>query len=340
MIALNVSFIPIRYRQKITIIDICQAAHNAHMMNSILLLEEVSKTYGTYTAVDRVSCGVARGSIFGLLGPNGAGKTSLIRIITTIIKADSGKILFDGVPLNSSHPKQIGYMPEERGLYKKMKVGEHLMYLGRLRGLKKEEAMQSIAAWFQRFEIDDWWDKKVEELSKGMQQKIQFISTVLHNPPLLILDEPFSGLDPLNTNLLKEEIRKLNQEGTTIIFSTHRMEQVEEMCEFILLMHQGKNVLEGKVDHIKDQFKENLFSVTYKGDLPENMDNIGQVIRSTPGQLIFQLTKEQSSNELVSRLLRTNINLTGFNEILPSLNEIFIRQVEEADQQPAISVTM
>jgi len=299
-------------------------------MDPILHLDSVSKAYANHQAVDRVSFDVPRGSIFGLLGPNGAGKTTLIRIITTIIRADSGQVFFDGTPLNSNHPKQIGYMPEERGLYKKMKVGDHLLYLGRLRGLEKEEARAFIQYWLERFEIIAWHDKKVEELSKGMQQKIQFISTILHRPPLLILDEPFSGLDPLNTNLLKEEIRNLNKSGTTIIFSTHRMEQVEEMCEHILLINQGQNVLEGLMEKVRDRFKENLFQVNYQGELPPTLAEDAHILRKKPGQLVYQLESGHSPNELIQRLLSAGIQINGFNEILPSLNEIFIRQVEQS----------
>ncbi|MEM6380754.1 MAG: ATP-binding cassette domain-containing protein, partial [Bacteroidota bacterium] len=215
-------------------------------MEHILQLENVVKTSGEYTAVDNVSFSVPKGSIFGLLGPNGAGKTSLIRIITTITRADQGTVYLDGEKLGSRHPSQIGYMPEERGLYKKMKVGDHLMYLARLKGLSKTEAKDKIDHWFNKFEITDWWDKKVEELSKGMQQKIQFIATVIHEPKLLILDEPFSGLDPINANLIKDEIYQLKEAGTSIIFSTHRMEQVEEICEYIVLINKGQNVLQGK----------------------------------------------------------------------------------------------
>ena len=230
-------------------------------MENILELENIIKSYDKHLAVNEVSFDVPAGSIFGLLGPNGAGKTSLIRIITTITRADAGQVRFNGVPLNSTHPSQIGYMPEERGLYKKMKVGDHLMYLAQLKGLSNKDAKSKIDNWLEKFEIKDWWDKKVEELSKGMQQKIQFISTVVHEPPLLILDEPFSGLDPINTNLIKDEIDQMHHNGISIIFSTHRMEQVEEICEYIVLINQGRNVLQGKVADIKEQFKENLFQV-------------------------------------------------------------------------------
>ena len=260
---------------------------NFQYMN-ILELENVVKTYENHTAVDGVSFNVPKGSIFGLLGPNGAGKTSLIRIITTITRADSGRVFLNGEALHSRHPEMIGYMPEERGLYKKMKVGNHLMYLAQLKGLSKKVAREKINHWLEKFDIANWWDKRVEELSKGMQQKIQFISTIVHEPPLLILDEPFSGLDPINANLMKDEIAQLRDEGTSIIFSTHRMEQVEEVCEQIVLINRGKNVLEGSVKDIKNQFKENLFEVKYDGTLPDNLSQFTKSISIGNGQVTVQ----------------------------------------------------
>ncbi|MCB0529734.1 MAG: ATP-binding cassette domain-containing protein, partial [Saprospiraceae bacterium] len=234
----------------------------------ILSIQNVVKTYGNYTAVDQVSFDVPKGSVFGLLGPNGAGKTSLIRMITTITGPDSGAIYLEGEKLNERTPEKIGYMPEERGLYKKMKVGDHLQYLAQLKGLTQEQAKKAIQYWFEKFGIEDWAPKKVEDLSKGMQQKIQFIATVIHQPRLLILDEPFTGLDPINTTLIKEEIARLNASGISIIFSTHRMEQVEEMCDHIVLINKGKNVLYGEVQDIKNQYKQNLYRVETQGDLP------------------------------------------------------------------------
>jgi ABC-2 type transport system ATP-binding protein len=300
-------------------------------MDAILHLSDVVKSYDKKVAVDQVSFSVPRGSIFGLLGPNGAGKTSLIRIITTITRSDSGKVFFDGEELNGSHPSQIGYMPEERGLYKKMKVGEHLLYLARLKGLSKEDATREIRFWMDKFEIGDWWGKKVEELSKGMQQKIQFIATVVHRPRLLILDEPFSGLDPINTNLIKEEIRELRRQGASIIFSTHRMEQVEEICEDIILINNGRNVLEGKVKQIRSDFKENLFRIEYEGALPDLPDTF-EVIENQEGKLTVRLPDGSGSNQLLLFLLQKGIHVTAFQEILPSLNQIFIRQVESTNQ--------
>ncbi|MCB0559652.1 MAG: ATP-binding cassette domain-containing protein [Lewinellaceae bacterium] len=298
------------------------------MNSSILSLDNIVKTYDKNVAVDGVSFEVPKGSIFGLLGPNGAGKTSLIRIITTITRADTGTVLLDGEKLNSRHPEQIGYMPEERGLYRKMKVGEHLLYLARLKGLSKEQAKLQIKHWLEKFEIEDWWDKKVEELSKGMQQKIQFIATVVHEPKLLILDEPFSGLDPVNTNLIKDEIHELHNKGVSIIFSTHRMEQVEEVCEHIVLINKGRNVLEGKVQDIKNQFKRNRFQIDYEGTLPPGLELNADIVEQSDHSITIQVDEEGRSNELLQYLLQNGVFVHAFNEILPSLNEIFIRQVK------------
>ncbi len=302
------------------------------MSDYILQLDKVHKTYGNYAAVNQVSFDVPKGSIFGLLGPNGAGKTSLIRIITTITRADSGLVRLDGEPLNSRHPNQIGYMPEERGLYKKMKVGEHLLYLGRLKGLDKHEAKKELDYWFDKFDIRDWWNKKVEELSKGMQQKMQFIATVLHKPKLLILDEPFSGLDPINTNLIKDEIHQLRQQGVSILFSTHRMEQVEEICERIVLIHKGALILEGNVKEIKNSFKENLFRVDFEGDLPAHFPMQAAITAQKPGSITVQTPAGSSPNNLLQHLMQQGVEVHAFNEILPSLNEIFIRQVGAANE--------
>ncbi len=296
-------------------------------MHPILRLDEVVKTYEQHTAVDHVSFEVPKGKIFGLLGPNGAGKTSLIRIITTITRADSGKVYLDGEELNSSHPMQIGYMPEERGLYKKMKVGELLLYLAQLKGMSYQEALQALRGWFTKFDIKEWWTKRVDELSKGMQQKIQFIATVVHRPKLLILDEPFSGLDPVNTNLIKDEIYQLSQEGTNIIFSTHRMEQVEEICEQIALIHQGKKILEGSVTDIKNTYKDNLFRINYTGELGSPLDSSFRLLEQKAGSLDVQLQPGQSANTLLQHVLGQGVQVQSFNEILPSLNEIFIKTV-------------
>ena len=303
-------------------------------MDKILQLEEVVKTYDQHVAVDKVSFDVPKSSIFGLLGPNGAGKTSLIRIITTITRADSGRVLLDGELLNQNHPAQIGYMPEERGLYKKMKVGDHLIYLARLKGLGKKEAKDAIQYWMEKFDILDWYPKKVQELSKGMQQKIQFIATVIHRPKLLILDEPFSGLDPINTNLIKSEIDELHRQGTSIIFSTHRMEQVEEICEHIVLINKGANVLEGRVDDIKENFKDHLFQIDYHGALPEQFPVGVNLIKSNDHSIIVQLNPGVNSNQLLQALLQEGVHIIAFKEILPTLNEIFIKQVEGIPTMP------
>ena len=295
---------------------------------NVLELQDVVKQYRQHTAVDKVSFEVPKGAIFGLLGPNGAGKTSLIRIITTITRADEGQVFFEGEPLNVAHPMKIGYMPEERGLYKKMKVGEHLLYLARLKGLSKLMAREKIGMWLEKFEITDWWNKKVEELSKGMQQKIQFISTVVHEPSLLILDEPFSGLDPLNTNLIKDEIHRLKQLGTTILFSTHRMEQVEEICENIVLINKGKNVLQGKVNEIKESFKQNLYEVQLLDPPPANLGEYANIVLAREGLLRLKLSNGSDSNDLLRFLINKGVRIRAFREVLPSLNEIFIRQVE------------
>jgi ABC-2 type transport system ATP-binding protein len=304
-------------------------------MDSILTLEEVSKTYENKIAVSQVSFSVPKEGIFGLLGPNGAGKTSLIRMITTITNVDSGRILLNGEPLNSRHPEAIGYMPEERGLYKKMKVGEQLTYLARLKGLSAQQAKDAIYYWLDRFEIKDWYDKKVDELSKGMQQKVQFIATVLHNPKLIILDEPFTGLDPINANLLKDEIENLRVNGASIIFSTHRMEQVEEMCDNIVLINQGRNILEGNVTKIRQEYKQNRFQIdfaqAFQGQVPAGFT----LLENKKNAWIVQAQPGSSSNALLSSLLAANAPIAAFNEILPTLNDIFIQAVGENNEVAA-----
>lgn len=299
----------------------------------VLSLKKVVKAYHNHIAVNDVSFDVAAGSIFGLLGPNGAGKTSLIRIITTITAADSGTILLNGEPLNHLHPNEIGYMPEERGLYKKMKVGEQLLYLAQLKGLSEKEAKLKLKAWMQKFDIMSWWDKKIGDLSKGMSQKVQFIATVVHDPKLLILDEPFSGLDPINANLIKDEIYQLKKQGTSILFSTHRMEQVEEICEDIVLINKGKILLNGNVNEIKNDFKQNLFSIKFSGVLPDDLDtHTYEIVSKSKGEMIMKLPKEHNSNHLIKSLIDNNINIISFNEILPTLNEIFITKVASSNE--------
>lgn len=293
----------------------------------ILSLNKVTKSYQSKLAVNEVTFDMPEGTIFGMLGPNGAGKTSLIRIITTITKADSGSVFFDGSPINSKSAEKIGYMPEERGLYKKMKVGEQLIYLAQLRGMTDKEAKNAVKYWFEKFDIADWNNKKVEELSKGMSQKVQFIATVLHNPKLLILDEPFSGLDPVNANLIKDEIYELQQKGTSIIFSTHRMEQVEEICDNIVLINQGQNVLEGGVKEVKEQYKEHVFEIGYNGEISSTvLENI-TVVKHQNQKLLVKLEDAKNPNQILSHLINHNIQLQSFQEILPSLNDIFIKVV-------------
>ncbi len=299
---------------------------------SILSLQNISKSFGNKKANDNISLEVKENSIFGLLGPNGAGKTTLIRIITNIIAADSGQIILKGKPFHKAHHEIIGYMPEERGLYKQMKVGEQLIYLARLKNLSKSQAKERVNYWLEKFNIKDWWNKRVEELSKGMQQKIQFIATVVHDPKLLILDEPFSGLDPINTNLLKEEIYELKKKGAAIIFSTHRMEQVEEICEDIALINNGKNILNGKVRDIKNRFKENKYSISYVGSLPDLNGKLNVVSRKDR-ELVVQLPPDGTPNEVLRYCIDNKIEVHGFHEILPTINEIFITQVAQTNQQ-------
>lgn len=305
------------------------------MSTSILSIQNVVKTYGAYAAVDHLSLEVPEGSVFGMLGPNGAGKTSLIRMITTITAPDSGEIFLRGERLNARSPEKIGYMPEERGLYKKMKVGEHLLYLAQLKGLSAAAAKKEIYFWLDKFDIRSWWDKKIEELSKGMQQKIQFIATVVHRPPLLILDEPFTGLDPINTAIIKDEITRLNREGTSIIFSTHRMEQVEEMCDHIVLINHGKNVLYGAVTDIKNEYKQNRYRIETENSLPEDFAERFQVVETAAAAATVQLEQEAQSDDLLRYLLDRHVRIRYFAEILPTFNEIFIRRVEGTSPERA-----
>jgi ABC-2 type transport system ATP-binding protein len=298
-------------------------------MPKILELKNLQKHYATQKAVDDVSFSIEQGSIFGLLGPNGAGKTTLLRMITGIFYPDSGDLLFDGKPFDPQNDfVHIGYMPEERGLYKKMKIGEQAMYLAQLKGLSRSEALEKIKFWFKKFEMESWWNKKVEDLSKGMSQKLQFVTTVLHEPKLIILDEPFSGLDPLNANLIKDEIYGLAQRGSTIIFSTHRMEQVEEICDHIILMNLGKKILDGTVTDVKQQFKENKFNIQFKGQPTALVSPIFSIERQEKQQLIVKINEGYTSNHVLNYLLQQDVLIERFNEILPSLNDIFIHLVE------------
>ena len=298
----------------------------------ILEVRDVRKQYAAHTALDGVSLTVPEQSIFGLLGPNGAGKTSLIRIITQITGADSGEVLFRGQKLNPSHIGQIGYLPEERGLYKKMKVGEQLIYLAQLRDLPRAEAVRRIKAWLNRFDIAAWAEKNVEDLSKGMQQKVQFIATVLHEPSLIILDEPFSGFDPINANLIKDEIIRLKEAGAAIIFSTHRMESVEEMCDSIALINRSRKVLDGPVGTIRNQFKTNTYEVEGQGRLlvaHPDFEVIEQKERENDHFYArIQLHAGTTPNDLL-RFLIGQVQIHAFREQIPSVNEIFIRRVRE-----------
>lgn len=296
-------------------------------MSSILELKDIHKSYSHQKAVDGVSFTVPQQTIFGMLGPNGSGKTTTIRMITNILAPDSGEIIFNGEKLNRELVSQMGYMPEERGLYKKMKIWEQLVYLAQLKGLSMKEAKDKVFRWMDRLNIKDWWNKKIDELSKGMSQKIQFISTVVHDPKLIILDEPFSGLDPVNSEIIKNEIMRLRDEGATIIFSTHRMEQVEEICEEIVLYNLGKVILNGAVKDIKQQFKHNQFLIKYEGQEPLMNENFPVEARRDH-ELVVRINSG-TPNDLLRSLLNQNTNLIGYNEILPSLNEIFISQVTQ-----------
>lgn len=292
----------------------------------MLKLEHFKKYYATQKAVDDISLHIKKGSIYGLLGPNGAGKSSLLRMVTGITMPDEGKIIFDGQPFNAiEHSKYIGYMPEERGLYKKMKIGEQTLYLAQLKGMGKIEAMQKINYWFQKMDMHSWWNKKVEDLSKGMSQKLQFVTTVLHQPKLLILDEPFSGLDPVNSDVIKKEIYNLAKQGTTILFSTHRMEQVEEICEEIALINKGQVILQGEVSAIKNQFKKNQYKLVIDHDL-QGFES--QMVSKNNHDYVFQFAHAEEANELLGHCLKNNFAIHTFQEILPSLNEIFIQEVE------------
>lgn len=295
----------------------------------ILELQHLKKYFASQKAVDDISLSVDRGQIFGLLGPNGAGKTTLIRMITGIFYPDEGQIIFDGKKFDPINDVQyIGYMPEERGLYKKMKIGEQTMYLAQLKGLSRNDAMTKIKQWFIRFEMESWWNKKVEDLSKGMSQKLQFVTTVLHEPKLIILDEPFSGLDPVNSNLIKDEIFRLAKNGATIIFSTHRMEQVEEICDHIALVNKGTKILDGTISQVKQDFKENLFSIG-TAEMPfENAGAPFEVVASHIEKHIVKIKEGSRPNDVLQYLLQNGAAIHSFNEILPSLNDIFIKLVE------------
>lgn len=307
-------------------------------MNTLLEVKNASKKFGDFTALDDVSLQIPKGSIFGLLGPNGAGKTTLIRIINQITIPDSGNVYLDNELLKPLHVRDIGYLPEERGLYKSMKVGEQALYLAQLKGLSKKEAKERLKYWFDKFEITHWWDKKIQELSKGMAQKIQFIVTVLHKPKLLIFDEPFSGFDPINATIIKNEILQLRDEGATILFSTHRMESVEEMCDHIALMHTSKKRLDGKLSDIKKAYRSNVFEVGIKSDnksdlfysLHEKFDIEPSDFKSIDDilKLKIKIDKKETTNELLNYLISKG-EVTRFNELIPSVNDIFIKTIQQ-----------
>lgn len=307
-------------------------------MQKILEVQNVVKKYGDYTALNNVSMSIEKGAIFGLLGPNGAGKTSLIRIINQITYPDSGSVFLDGEPLKPWHVQQIGYMPEERGLYKSMKVGEQALYLAQLKGMNKADAKKQLEYWFDKLEIKGWWNKKIEELSKGMAQKVQFVVTVLHNPKLLIFDEPFSGFDPVNANLIKDEILELKQKGATIIFSTHRMESVEELCDDIALIHKSNKLLDGKLTDIKLQYRTNTYNVgIITPDIEKLMFLLTQKYQVNPAnfksilsdiKLEVQILEDKNPNDLLSLLIQ-NGSVTHFEEKIPSANDIFINTVTQ-----------
>lgn len=305
-------------------------------MDSIISVRNVSKAFSNHQALDDVSIEIPRGVVYGLLGPNGAGKTTLIRIMNHITAPDSGEVYFDGHLLTQDDVEHIGYLPEERGLYKKMKVGDQAVFFARLKGLSKAEATRQLRSWFEKFEILDWWNRKVEELSKGMAQKVQFIVTVLHRPKLLIFDEPFSGFDPINANLLKEEIMKLKDEGATVIFSTHNMSSVEEICDEITLINNSRNILSGNVEDLRRRLFGNCYDFTFTGDVSRVMNDLAPLASEfrilEPDQqrqrLSMRINNDASLRDIINRL-NNSVDLYGFKETMASMNDIFIRTVED-----------
>jgi ABC-2 type transport system ATP-binding protein len=301
----------------------------------LLRAQDIDKRFVNHLALDKVNISVPENSIYGLLGPNGAGKTTLIRIITRITAPDSGEILLNGRPLQPEDVHNIGYLPEERGLYKKMKVGEQALYLAQLKGLSKRDALKRLRFWFEKFEIQAWWDKKVEELSKGMQQKVQFITTVIHEPKLLIFDEPFSGFDPINANMLKQEILDMKAKGATIIFSTHNMSTVEDLCDHITLINKSKNILEGQIDEIRNRYKSNIYELSFHGDIEKLEKSLNNHYELTEKLKVngkdavrIKLLHQTNENELLS-LVIPSVEILSFNEVMPSMNDIFIKVVNE-----------
>ncbi|TRX72286.1 ABC transporter ATP-binding protein [Carboxylicivirga sp. M1479] len=299
--------------------------------------KQVVKKYANHLALNNVNLQVPENSIYGLLGPNGAGKTTLIRIINQITGPDSGEIIFNGRPLQSDDVHRIGYLPEERGLYKKMKVGEQALYLARMKGLSRHDALQKLKYWFEKFEIQPWWDKKVEELSKGMQQKIQFVVTVLHEPKLLIFDEPFSGFDPINANILKQEILRLKENGATILFSTHNMGSVEELCDHITLINQSQTILNGQIDDIRQSYKDNLIKLEFAGDgniIKEKLTtdfHIDSISSINSHQVAYvKMQNNATVNQLIGNVIN-DVQILGLQEVLPTMNDIFIKVVEQSN---------
>lgn len=305
---------------------------------NIFEARNIEKRYGNFVALNNVSVAIPEGSIYGLLGPNGAGKTTLIRIINQILKPDKGELIFQNRPLVQEDVFSMGYLPEERGLYKKMKVGEQALYLAQLKGMPKMEALKKLKYWFEKFEIQSWWDKKVEELSKGMAQKVQFIVTVMHTPKLLICDEPFSGFDPINATLIRDEMLELKAKGTTIILSTHNMASVEELCDNITLINKSRSVLEGEVSEIRKQHKPDMFEISYSGNseaFKENLNSKFELVEQKEVKGLnyakIKALQQTSDNELLSHVL-PHVHVNSFNEILPSMNDIFIKVVESSNQ--------
>lgn len=302
-------------------------------MDNILEVKNIVKCYAQHLALDNVSLSIPRGSAYGLLGPNGAGKTTLIRIINRITMPDSGEVLLNGKQLSSDAVRHIGYLPEERGLYKKMKVGEQAIYLARLKGMSRAEAIKSIGEWFEKMAIQSWWDKKVEELSKGMAQKLQFISTVIHKPSLLILDEPFSGFDPVNTELMKQEILSLKSQGATIIFSTHNMSSVEELCENISLVNRAKIVLQGAVSDIKRSYATESVKITTKTPIVlDGMNIVSERHKDMTIEYVIEKSKTETSSTLISRIV-AQTELLSYETLLPTMNDIFIKIVKEGNYE-------
>ena len=301
----------------------------------LLNVKNICKSYVNHRALDNISIDIPRSSIFGLLGPNGAGKTTLIRIINQIINQDSGQILLHGININYDDIRKIGYMPEERGLYKKMKIGDFLLFMGKLKGLSRSESINSARDWFNNLEVSNWWNKNIEDLSKGMSQKVQFISTVLHNPDLIILDEPFSGFDPVNANLIKKNLLRLKDEGKTIIFSTHRMESVDELCDNLAMIDKSKKILSGKINDIKSAYKSDIYKIKHLNKIDDKITNFSVIDSKIVFDNIYEseikLIKKISSSDLLRLLLSNSIEILEFKQKTPNMNDIFIMKVEEGN---------